>query len=951
VDAHYETGRDIHFFASVIRMDAARTITTDGEAEAASRGSSVATDDSGSGTPKAPDELGRVTPMMEQYIEIKAANPDCLLFYRMGDFYELFFDDAETASRALGIMLTKRGKHLGRDIPMCGVPIERADEYLHRLIALGHRVAVCEQLEDPAEARKRGAKSVVRRDVVRLVTPGTLTEDSLLDAKRNNYLLALARSRASSGENRFALGWIDISTGEFRVAECDRASLGAEIARIEPGEIIVSDALYADTELAPFLRSLPAATPLTRDVFDGATAERRLASFFDVATTAAFGTFSRLELAAAAAVATYVERTQLGKRPPLSVPAREAAGATLQIDQATRGNLELVRTLGGERRGSLLAAIDRTVTAAGSRLLAQRLAAPLTDPAEIAHRLDAVGTFVNDGAIRNEVRGGLKAVPDLARALSRIVVGRGGPRDLAAIRDGIFAAGEFAARLAALGELPRELAQAVVALRRPDATVAAEVKRALADELPAFRRDGGFVCAGYELALDEARALRDESRRVIAALQVRYAETTGVRALKIRHNNVLGYFVDVSAQHGEKLLAAPLNATFIHRQTTAGQVRFTTTELGELEAKIANAAERALALELEIFDRLAASVAAASAAIKEAANALALLDVAIALAALAVERDYTRPEVDGSLAFVVTGGRHPVVEQALVASGGPFVANDCDLSPLADAAAGTAAGRIWLITGPNMAGKSTFLRQNALIAVLAQMGSFVPAKAAHIGTVDRLFSRVGAADDLARGHSTFMVEMVETAAILNQAGERALVILDEIGRGTATFDGLSIAWATIEHLHENNRCRALFATHFHEMTALAAKLPRLHNATMRVKEWQGDVVFLHEVVAGAADRSYGIQVAKLAGLPPSVIERAKIVLAQIEAEDRTSPTRRLMDDLPLFAAARPATAPPRDAALDAVVAALGALHPDEMSPREALEALYALKARLARGDS
>jgi DNA mismatch repair protein MutS len=922
-------------------MDAARTIrNAEPEPEAAGRV-----------TAGASDEVARVTPMMEQYIEIKAANPDCLLFYRMGDFYELFFDDAEVASRALGIMLTKRGKHLGRDIPMCGVPIERADEYLHRLIALGHRVAVCEQLEDPAEARKRGAKSVVRRDVVRLVTPGTLTEDSLLDAKRNNYLLAIARSRASSGEDRFALAWIDISTGEFRVAECDRASLAAEIARIEPGEIIVSDALYADTELAPYLRSLPALTPLTRDVFDGATAERRLASFFAVATTASFGAFSRIELTAAAAAVTYVERTQIGKRPPLSVPAREAAGATLAIDQATRGNLELVRTLSGERRGSLLAAIDRTVSAAGSRLLAQRLAAPLTDPAEIAHRLDAVAVFAEDAAARNDLRVLLKSVPDLARALSRIVVGRSGPRDLAAIRDGILAAAEFSRRLAALPRLPRDIAQAVDALRRPDAAIAAELKRALAEELPAFRRDGGFVRAGYMAALDEARALRDESRRVIAALQVRYADTTGVRALKIKHNNVLGYFVDVSAQHGEKLMSAPLNGTFIHRQTTAGQVRFTTTELGDLEAKIANAAERALSLELEIFDRLAASVAASSAAVKEAASAFALLDVASALAALAVERDYTRPEVDGSLAFAITGGRHPVVEQALLAGGGPFVANDCDLSPPADAATEAPSGRIWLVTGPNMAGKSTFLRQNALIAVLAQTGSFVPARAAHIGIVDRLFSRVGAADDLARGHSTFMVEMVETAAILNQAGARALVILDEIGRGTATFDGLSIAWATIEHLHESNRCRTLFATHFHEMTALAAKLTRLHNATMRVKEWQGDVVFLHEVVAGAADRSYGIQVAKLAGLPPGVIERAKVVLAQIEAEDRTSPARRLIDDLPLFAATRPVPAPQRDGALTAVIEALAALHPDEMSPRDALEALYALKAQLAKHDA
>jgi DNA mismatch repair protein MutS len=932
-------------------MDAARTITPEAPEATAKDATAKTADDAARVTPTAADEGGRVTPMMEQYIEIKAANPDCLLFYRMGDFYELFFDDAEIASRALSIVLTKRGKHLGADIPMCGVPVERADEYLHRLIALGHRVAVCEQLEDPAQARKRGGKSVVRRDVVRLVTPGTLTEDSLLDAKRNNYLAALARSRASAGEDRFALAWIDISTGEFRVAECDRAALAAAIARIEPGEIIVADALYADAELAPTLRGLPALTPLTRDVFDGATAERRLAAFFGVATTAAFGTFSRVELAAAAAAVTYVERTQIGKRPPISPPVREAAGATLALDSATRSNLELIRTLAGERRGSLLAAIDRTVTAAGSRLLAQRLAAPLTDAAEIGHRLDAVAVFTGDAAARGDMRARLKSAPDLARALSRIVIGRGGPRDLAAIRDGIFAAAEFAARLSTLPELPRDIALVAQVLRQTDAALAEELGKVLADELPHLRRDGGFVRPGYAGALDEARALRDESRRVIAALQVRYVETTGIRALKIRHNNVLGYFVDVPAQHGEKLMSAPFNASFIHRQTTAGQVRFTTTELGELESKIATAAERALALELEIFERMASAVAAASATIKDAAEAIAALDVACALAALAIERDYVRPQVDNSLAFAISGGRHPVVEQMLAAGGGPFVANDCDLSPLPEQP-DDGAGRIWIVTGPNMAGKSTFLRQNALIAILAQIGSFVPARAAHIGVVDRLFSRVGAADDLARGHSTFMVEMVETAAILNQAGERALVILDEIGRGTATFDGLSIAWATIEHLHEANRCRALFATHFHEMTALAAKLPRLHNATMRVKEWQGDVVFLHEVVAGAADRSYGIQVAKLAGLPASVIERAKVVLAQIEAEDRVSPARRLIDDLPLFASARPAAPPVQtDSALVALMDALVALNPDDMSPRDALEALYALKAQLAKTKS
>jgi len=914
-------------------MDVARPLTQPGfESGPPAEGGRGATEDA-----------GRITPVMEQYIEIKAANPDCLLFYRMGDFYELFFEDAEVAARALGIVLTKRGKHLGRDIPMCGVPVHRADEYLHRLIALGHRVAVCEQLEDPAEAKKRGGKSVVRRDVIRLVTPGTLTEDTLLDARRNNYLLAIARTRASADE--FALAWIDISTGEFRIAERDRAGVAAEIARLEPGEIIVSDALYGDPELAPYLRSLPAVTPLARDVFDGATAERRLTSFFAVATSAAFGALSRLEVTAAAACVTYVERTQLGQRPPLSPPTREAQGTTLLIDQATRGNLELTRTLAGERAGSLLAAIDRTVTAAGSRLLAQRLAAPLTEPPAIARRHDAVAHFVADAAGRADTRARLNAAPDLARALARLVVGRGGPRDLAAIRDGIAAAAGLAGELDSGKEIAAELAQAVAGLRRPEPAIATELTAALADELPHLKRDGGFVRAGCDAALDEARALRDESRRVIAALQARYAETTGVRALKIRHNNVLGYFVEVTAQHGDKLFGPPHNATFIHRQTLAGQVRFTTTELGELEAKIANAANRALGIELETFERLAAAVTAAAAAIKEAAEALATLDVATALAQLAVERDYVRPQLDGSLDFVVEGGRHPVVEQALTADGGPFVANDCDLSPPPSAA----AGRIWLLTGPNMAGKSTFLRQNALIAILAQMGSFVPARSARIGAVDRLFSRVGAADDLARGRSTFMVEMVETAAILNQAGERSLVILDEIGRGTATFDGLSIAWATIEHLHESNRCRALFATHFHELTALSARLPRLFNATVRVKEWHGEMVFLHEVVPGAADRSYGIQVAQLAGLPASVIERAKVVLAKLEAEDRAAP--RGFEDLPLFAAApQPAAAPPaQDAALEAVIAALAALHPDEMSPRDALEALYALKAKATPG--
>ncbi|WP_082747518.1 DNA mismatch repair protein MutS, partial [Bradyrhizobium macuxiense] len=584
--------------------------------------------------------------------------------------------------------------------------------------------------------------------------------------------------------------------------------------------------------------------------------------------------------------------------------------------------------------------------AAGSRLLAQRLAAPLTDVAVIARRLDAVSAFVADSAAREDIRTVLRAAPDMSRALARLSVGRGGPRDLASLRDGILAADQALELLALTDNPPAEIVAVMAALRRPSRDLAQEFSRALSEQLPLIKRDGGFVREGYEAALDESRNLRDASRLVVAAMQARYAENTGIKTLKIRHNNVLGYFVEVTAQHGDKLLAPPLNATFIHRQTLAGQIRFTTAELGEIEAKIANAGERALNLELEIFERLSAMALAASDDLRNAAHAFAMLDVATSLAKLAIDDNYVRPEVDGSLGLAIEGGRHPVVEQALKRDGQPFIANACDLSP----APGQKSGQLWLITGPNMAGKSTFLRQNALIALLAQIGSFVPASRARLGIVDRLFSRVGAADDLARGRSTFMVEMVETAVILNQASERSLVILDEIGRGTATFDGLSIAWAAIEHLHESNRCRTLFATHYHELTALSAKLPRMFNATVRVKEWQGDVVFLHEVLPGSADRSYGIQVAKLAGLPPAVIARAKSVLAKLEAQDRGQTARALADDLPLFAVpSRAATEdkPPREA--DLLMEAVKALHPDEMSPREALDALYALKAKLPKG--
>jgi DNA mismatch repair protein MutS len=789
---------------------------------------------------------------------------------------------------------------------------------------------------------------VVRRNVVRLVTPGTLTEDALLVAGRNNFLAAVARQRGGAdGADVYAIAWIDISTGEFRVAATDRARLGADLARIDPREVLVADALFADAELAPFWRGLDTAvTPLAAAFFDGATAPGRLAAYFAVKSLDGFGSFSRVEISAAAAALAYVEKTQIGERPPLSPPVAEADGAVMQIDAATRANLELMQTLSGARAGSLIAAIDRTVTGAGGRLLARRLAGPSTDPALVARRLAAVGWFLSDAARRAEVRAALAAAPDLARALSRLTLDRGGPRDLAAIGSGLAIAADLARVLAKVltraDDAPAEIADAIVALRAGPAGLVASLAAALADSLPHLKRDGGFIRAGYRAELDEARKLRDDSRRIVAGLQAGYAADTDIRTLRIKHNNVLGYFIEVGAAAAPALFQPPLNTRFIHRQTLASAVRFTTAELADLEAKIAGAGDRALALELEIFAALAADVVAAADAIRAVAEALAVVDVSAALAELADAENYVRPLVDASLAFAITDGRHPVVEQALREQGsGAFVANGADLG----AREGGEAGRIWLVTGPNMAGKSTFLRQNALVAILAQMGSYVPAKSAHIGIVDRLFSRVGAADDLARGRSTFMVEMVETAAILNQAGPHSLVILDEIGRGTATFDGLSIAWAAIEHLHEVNRSRALFATHYHELTALAARLPRLENVTVRVKEWKGDVIFLHEIVPGAADRSYGIQVAKLAGLPRAVVERAREVLHRLEEIDRKAPAETLIDDLPLFSAAR---GKPPAAEADPLLALLDAIVPDELSPREALEALYRLKAARPR---
>ncbi|HPD83448.1 MAG TPA: DNA mismatch repair protein MutS [Alphaproteobacteria bacterium] len=881
------------------------------------------------------------TPMMAQYHMLKNQYPDCLLFYRMGDFYELFFDDAVQASQVLDITLTKRGKTDGTDIPMCGVPFHSYEPYLAKLIRAGYKVAICEQAETPEEAKLRAkregrpaSKVLVHRDVVRIVTQGTLTEDNLLEARESNYLCAL-----SEIAGQYGLAWIEISTGAFHVQAVHEKNLSPALERTNAREFLIPEKLVQREQLFDVFSSYQnLITPLSGSLFDAQNAQKRLENIFGVGTLDSFGAFSRAEISAAGTLIDYIERTQKGKIPHLMRPQQLSGGTIMEIDASTRRNLELTRTLSGERKGSLLDVIDRTLTGSGARLLHLRLSSPLTDPLALNQRLDEVEDLVNTKSLREGLREKLKNIPDMERALARISVDRGGPRDLGALRDGLRIAETLLAFLQtskqdALQNIMQNLVQSNALKQLSDT-----LYQALKNDLPFLDRDGGFIENGYHARLDELRGLRDDSKRHIAALQAKYRQMSGIETLKITYNNVLGYFIDVTARHADKLMVKPgdekqQDNPFIHRQTLANNVRFTTPELSELERDLSSAADKALGIEQEIFSDLVRQINTLSHEIGVLAGALAALDVAVAMATLAIEQNYTRPKLDTSLAFDIQGGRHPVVETALSKQSESFIPNDCNLGE---------DRRLWLLTGPNMAGKSTFLRQNALIAILAQMGSFVPATQAHIGVIDRLFSRVGAADDLARGQSTFMVEMVETATILNQATEHSLVILDEIGRGTATFDGLSIAWACVEQLHETNKSRALFATHYHELTTLKERLKSLKCYSLQVKEWKGEIVFTHDVKEGTADKSYGIHVAKLAGLPENVIARAQDVLMNLTSGKDSKTLKSLGTDLPLFNA-HPAAQPKQKSEIEE---RLKTINPDELTPREALEALYALKETL-----
>jgi len=882
--------------------------------------------------PKAP------TPFMAQYLAIKAKHEDALLFFRMGDFYELFFEDAVRAAEILDITLTSRGEHNGDPIPMAGVPYHAAEGYLARLIKTGERVAVCEQTETPAEAKKRGSKAIVNRDIVRIVTPGTITEDSLLSAREGQALVAVAFS-ASGSEAAFAA--CDVSTGYFEIRQIPPKTLSETLGALPIQELLLTER-DADRDLVQAMAEAlrPPTTYRPNSAASAKSGERMLKDAFKIAAIDAFGVFSKVELAAVGLLFDYLTLTQAGAEIRLDPPQRNSSQAALAIDPATRASLEIDVALNGSKQGTLLATVDRTLTAPGARLLAARLARPETERSAISARHDSIAYFLANDHLRDAIRTALKSTPDLERARSRIRLGRGGPRDLAAITAALKAGEHAVAEVARVQTNPPKLIElaleALTLSERPDlAALSQDLQRALSEDLPTLARDGGFIATGWDTALDEARSLKADSRQVIAALQTQYAEKTGINALKIKFNNVLGYFIDVPARHADPMLQAPLAETFIHRQTLASNVRFSTTELSELAGRISRADDIAKGRELAIFETFCERVEALSAPLSDAAYALAELDLAAAGAEWASETDAVRPTLSDDPIFEADGLRHPVVEAALRKQGDGFTSNSTRLD-----ARGETGPRLALVTGPNMAGKSTYLRQTCLAVILAQAGLYVPARQLVLGLADRVFSRVGASDDLSRGRSTFMVEMVETAAILSQATPNSFVILDEVGRGTSTYDGLAIAWAAVEHLHNTNKCRALFATHYHELTGLADDLPSAANLSLRAKEWKDELVFLHDVQEGPADKSYGVQVARLAGLPARAVKRAEQVLKRLE----TAPDA--VETLPLFAAAPE----PSDAADDPIdhpaLTLLEDLDPDSLTPREALDMVYKLKEKI-----
>jgi DNA mismatch repair protein MutS len=876
----------------------------------------------------APSSAGAPTPMLRQYLELKARHPDALLFFRLGDFYELFFEDARQAAELLGITLTSRPKGEER-IPMCGVPHHSARLHIARLVEAGLRVAICDQVEEATPG-----KTLVRREVTRVVTPGTFFDDEGREAKAASFLAGLVLAAERGG----ALALLEATTGDFRVfvAETDSA-LFEELSRVEPREVLLT------RELAESPRVEALAVPGTRTFreareFEARRGQEALCRHFQVGSLDGFGLSNQPEAwAAAAAVLRYVEETQRSALAHVQQVVRYEPSGALLIDAASRRNLDLVRnSADGRRAGSLLATIDRTVTSMGGRLLSQWLLYPLTEVEAIHRRQEAVAELVESAVLREDLTGGLREVGDLERLVGRLVVKQGTARDARLL-------GQSLRQLPVVEQLVATRESALlreVATGLPDLSgLAALLEQAIVDEPPATTRDGGMFRRGYSVELDELLELAATGKDFIARMEADERRRTGIQSLKIRFNRVFGYYIEVTKAN---LQSVP--ADYVRKQTTANGERYVTPALQEYEGKVLTAQERSVALEQRLFEELRERIVGEAPRVLRAAKLLATLDVLLSFSRVAADHDYRRPTVNSGDLLRILDGRHPVVERSLGRD--PFVPNDVELDH---------DHRLVVLTGPNMAGKSTAMRQVALVTILAQMGSFVPAREAVVGVCDRIFTRVGAGDDLARGQSTFMVEMSETANILRHATSRSLVLLDEIGRGTSTFDGLAIAWAVAEHIHDVVRGRTIFATHYHELTQLAHEREHVVNLTMAVREWQDRVLFLRKLVPGAASRSYGIQVARLAGVPAPVLARAREVLSNLEkagTDESGQPVfaragrRHARAQLALgFGAASPAAAASPGPG-DAIVDELARLEVDALSPLQALQLLHRWKGSL-----
>ena len=854
-----------------------------------------------------------LTPMMKQYLEIKEEYFEEILFYRMGDFYEMFFNDAKVASSVLDITLTKRGQWNNNDIPMCGIPFHSSESYLSKLISNGYRVAVCEQINEIENDVKKN-KGPMKRKVVRVITPGTVLEENFFDDNPNNFLCSWNEVNGCH-----SISWVDLSTGIFCVQKIDMNqsnALETALERLSPRELIMP--LKMKEQKPHYFRGC--VTFQADSLFQSDACEERLKKFYKTKSLEAFGEFSRSCISTAGAILGYVNLTQKGKLPLLKKIKQWKNIDVMEIDVFSRKSLELLKTQSGEKNGSFFNAINQTLTSGGARLLLERLNGPSLDNLEINNRLDTVSNFVSENLLRKKVRDVLKLIPDIERSLTRLQFDRGGPRDLISIKTGCEKAYEISKLILDHDfTFPEKELNEISSNLTINTSFIKELDLAITESPPLFARDGNFIKKGFSNELDEIKLIRDNSREKILSLQAKYINQTGVQSLKIKFNNVLGYHLEVRKNHETKLLE---QEEFIHRQGTAQASRFTTAELVSIESKLTDARSKSLNIELEIYEILVKNCLQRSEKLLSIFQGISSLDVAIGFAELAHKWNYSRPEISNECIFNVVAGRHPVIEQILnKEKDTSFISNNCNLSDQ----------KIWLITGPNMGGKSTFLRQNAIINIMAQMGSFVPAEKATIGISDRIFSRVGSGDDLSRGQSTFMVEMIETASILNHATEKSFVILDEIGRGTSTWDGLSLAWSIIEKLHNDINCKTLFATHYHELTTLERSLKKLSLKTLEAKEYNDEIIFLYNLVNGSANKSYGLEVAKLAGVPFDVIKRAKDILKNLESD------YKIDDKLPLFNQTK------EKEAVTKVSKKLNEIVPDSISPIQALEILYELK--------